>query len=77
MSLSEGNTMGTNDERVTNGFPPRLETAIVRHLHSMSHGGIFCNTNTECMQKKPCLTKAAPRARSKWIKGTEEDNSCL
>lgn len=52
MGLSEGDTMGTDDETVTNGFPPQQETAIVCHLHSMSHGGIFCNMNTEFTQKK-------------------------
>lgn len=69
--------MGTDDETVTNGFPPWQETAIVCHLHSVSNGGIFCNMNAKFMQKNPCLTKAAPRARNNWIKGTEEDNSSL
>lgn len=77
MGLSEGDTMGTDDETVTNGFPPQQETAIVCHLHSMSHGGIFCNMNTEFTQKKPCLTKAVERARHNWNKGTEEESSCL
>jgi len=51
MGLFEGDTMGTDDETMTNGFPPWQEMAIVCHLRSMSHGGIFCNTDTEFMQK--------------------------
>lgn len=31
----------------------RLDSAIICQLHSLSHGNIFCNMNTEFMQKNP------------------------
>lgn len=70
MGLSEGDTMGTDDETVTNGFPPQQETAIVCHLHSMSHGGIFCNMNTEFTQKKksPVWQRQLPEQDTTGIK---------
>lgn len=52
MGVSEGNTMGTSDETVTNGFPPWLETAIVCHLHICLMEAYFVTQTVRAKKKK-------------------------